>query len=150
MYLSPALLVSLHFSARTKKNILIFFHRLKFESNAVILETILCFLYIQEYQQATFLMADVDENLLCKLRPTGVSENATSVVDLDHVSFGDIKSDDIGCWKGTGTKSVYFRVSKGQIMIAPTKPSTISSYNECFDTSLLYSQYVSSISPDYC
>jgi hypothetical protein len=44
------------------------------------------------------------------MRPTGVSENATFVVDLDHVKFGDIKSDDIGCWKGTGTKSVMSKV----------------------------------------
>ena len=86
-----------------------YFCRLKFESD-------MCFFgnnpLLPIYSRSTtgymfeqlvkILMTDVDEQLLCKIRPTGVSQNASFVVDLDHVKFGDIKSDDIGSWKGTG------------------------------------------------
>lgn len=71
---------------------------------------------------AHILMTD-DERDICKKRPTGVSENASFVIDLDYVKFGDIKCDDVGSWKGTGTKSIYFRLSKGEILISQVKPS---------------------------
>ena len=51
----------------------------------------------------------------CIMRPTGASENATFVIDVDAVRFSDLKSDDMGTWKATGTKSTCFRISKGAI-----------------------------------
>ena len=92
-------------------------------------------------QLVKILMTDVDEQLLCIIRPTGVSQNASFVVDLDHVKFGDIKSDDIGSWKGTGTKSVYFRLSKGEVLVAPIKPSSLSSYNVLTRRYYIHSTY---------
>ena len=44
---------------------------------------------------------------LLHVRPTGVSENATFVVDLDVVRFGDLKSNDMGSWNAIETKSTY-------------------------------------------
>ena len=35
----------------------------------------------------------------------GVSQNAVFVVDIDVINFGDLKADDLGLWKGTGTKT---------------------------------------------
>ena len=54
-------------------------------------------------QLVNILMTDIKEESICKVRPTGVSENASFVIDLDHVKFGDIKCDDVGSWKCTGT-----------------------------------------------
>ena len=49
-------------------------------------------------------------------QPLGVSQNALFVVDIDVVNFDDLKADDIGLWKGTGTKKMHFRVlSSGTI-----------------------------------
>ena len=44
------------------------------------------------------------------MRPTGVSENATFLIDIDAVCFTDLKSDDMGTWKATGTKSAFFNL----------------------------------------
>jgi len=51
----------------------------------------------------------------CIMRPTGASENATFVIDVGAVRFSDLKSDDMGTWKATGTKSTCLRISKGAI-----------------------------------
>ena len=49
-------------------------------------------------------------------QPLGVSQNALFVVDIDVVNFDSLKADDMGSWKGTGTKKMHFRVlSSGTI-----------------------------------
>ena len=40
-----------------------------------------------------------------------VCQRMLIVVDLDVVRFGDLKSDDLGSWNATGTKSTYFRMT---------------------------------------
>ena len=53
---------------------------------------------------------------ICKLQPIGVSENATFIIDLEHVKFGDLKSDDMGSWITTGTKSTLFKFVGNQVI----------------------------------
>lgn len=65
---------------------------------------------------------------VCTVQPLGVSQNALFIVDIDMVSFEDLKADDLGSWKGTGTKKMYFRVlSSGAIKYSETKPVISSS-----------------------
>ena len=42
------------------------------------------------------MTSKVDSSKVCTVRPSGVSENATFIVDLDCIRFGDLKSDDLG------------------------------------------------------
>lgn len=82
-------------------------------------------------QLVNILMTDIEDQYICKARPTGVSENASFIVDLECIKFGDINCDDVGIWKGTGTKSIYFRLHKSEVLFAPVKPalSSLPSYN---------------------
>ena len=41
------------------------------------------------------MTSSIDKSKICVIRPCGVSENATFVVDLDAVWFTDLKSDDL-------------------------------------------------------
>ena len=50
----------------------------------------------------------IDKRRVCGVQPLGVTDNATFIVDLDRVCFDDIKADDVGSWKPTGTKHIYF------------------------------------------
>jgi len=47
---------------------------------------------------------------VCTVQPLGVSQNAVFLIDIDIINFEDLKVDDLGLWKGTGTKKTYFRV----------------------------------------
>ena len=69
----------------------------------------------------------IDKSKLCTVRPCGVSENATFVIDLDVVPFTDLKSDDLGSWNATGTKSTFFRITENGVRIEDKKPSKESS-----------------------
>ena len=61
---------------------------------------------------------------VCTVQPLGVSQNALFIVDVDVVNFADLKADDLGSWKGTGTKRMYFRVSmSGTIRYSENKPN---------------------------
>lgn len=65
---------------------------------------------------------------VCAVQPLGVSQNALFIIDIDVVNFEDLKADDLGSWKGTGTKKLYFRVSlTGAIKYSEAKPNTSSS-----------------------
>ena len=64
------------------------------------------------------MTSSIDKSKICVLRPCGVSENASFVVDLDAVRFTDLKSDDLGSWNATGTKSTFFRVTKSGIRVS--------------------------------
>ena len=44
-------------------------------------------------------------------------------MDLDVVRFADLKSDDLGSWNPTGTKSTFFRITEAGIKISSKKPS---------------------------
>ena len=72
------------------------------------------------------MTSSIDKSKIC-LRPCGVSENASFVVDLDAVRFTDLKSDDLGSWNATGTKSTFFRVTRSGIRVSDKKPSKESS-----------------------
>ena len=40
---------------------------------------------------------------VCSIQPLSVAENSAFVIDVDYINFGDLKADDLGLWKGTGT-----------------------------------------------
>ena len=50
------------------------------------------------------LVSSVPLEQICKVQPLGVSQNAVFVVDIDVVEFRDLKADDLGLWRGTGTR----------------------------------------------
>ena len=69
-----------------------------------------------------------DENQICKIQPLGVNVNATFIVDLDAVPPEDMKADDLGTWRATGTRRAYFKVkSSGSTEILHKKPSNTMS-----------------------
>ena len=68
------------------------------------------------------LMTEMKRSKICTVRPHGVSENATFVIDLDEVRFCDLRSDDLGSWTATGTKSTWFRLTNAGIRISEKKP----------------------------
>ena len=60
---------------------------------------------------------------VCTAQPLGVAENAAFVISIDSIDFEDLKADDLGLWKGTGTKKTYFRfLSSGTIRFMSRKP----------------------------
>ena len=77
------------------------------------------------------MTAKIESTKICTVRPTGVSENATFVVNLDAVRFGDLKSDDLGSWNATGTKSTFFRMTDTGIKVAEARPAcdTVTKYH---------------------
>ena len=58
------------------------------------------------------LMLATPANKVSVVQPVAVSENATFIIDLEKVNFCDLKSDDMGAWEATGTKSTYFSFSE--------------------------------------
>ena len=73
------------------------------------------------------MTSSIDKSKICVVRPCGVSENATFVVDSDAVRFTDLKSDDLGSWNATGRKSTFFRITESGIRVSDKKPSKESS-----------------------
>ena len=72
----------------------------------------------------TLLANEVDTRRVCKVQPLGVMRNAVFLIDLDEVHYEDLKADDLGSWKATGTKRTYFRFTQSQaIRYASGKPS---------------------------
>ena len=64
------------------------------------------------------------EEKVCKLQPLGVSQNCTFIVDLDAVNPDDLKADDLGSWKGTGTRRTHFTVDEtNKAEFRPSAPS---------------------------
>lgn len=61
---------------------------------------------------------------ICTVQPLGESQNAVFLIDIDVINFGDLKADDFGSWKGTGTKKTYFRVlPSGAIRYPQCRPN---------------------------
>lgn len=56
----------------------------------------------------TLLVSKIDTSRVCKVQPLGVTQNALFLIDLDEVHFNDLKADDLGSWKTTGTKRSHF------------------------------------------
>ena len=79
----------------------------------------------------TLLASDVDKSRMCKVQPLGVMRNAVFMIDLDEVHFSDLKADDQGSWRATGTKRTHFHFTQSQdIRYASGKPhrSTLGDY----------------------
>lgn len=75
------------------------------------------------------LKPDISSQHVCTVQPLSVTRNAAFVVDIDVVDFSDLKADDLGSWKGTGTKKMYFRfVASGAIRFTDKKPNSSSTY----------------------
>ena len=58
------------------------------------------------------MTSSIDKSKICIVRPCGISENATFIADLDAMRFTDLKSDDLGSWNATGTKSTFFHITE--------------------------------------
>ena len=58
------------------------------------------------------MSTSIPKEKVCKLQPLGVNCNCTFIVDLDSVCTEDMKADDLGSWRSTGTRRLYFRVNK--------------------------------------
>ena len=65
----------------------------------------------------TLLSKELDTQRVCKVQPLGVCKNTVFIIDIDEVAFSDIKADDLGSWKSTGTKRSYFRFDKENEMV---------------------------------
>ena len=65
---------------------------------------------------------DIPAERVCTVQLLGVTQNAAFVVSIDSVDFGDLKADDLGSWKGTGTKRMYFRVLPSGATSHPRSP----------------------------
>jgi len=79
----------------------------------------------------SLLSSDIDERRVCKVQPLGVMRNAVFMIDLDEVHFNDLKADDLGSWRATGTKRTHFCFTQSQdIRFASGKPhgSTAGDY----------------------
>jgi len=71
------------------------------------------------------LKPDLPPEHVCTVQPLSVTQNAAFVVSIDSVEFEDLKADDLGSWKGTGTKRMYFRVlQSGAVRFTLAKPSS--------------------------
>ena len=57
------------------------------------------------------LQSDMADQKVCTVQPLGVSENAAFIVDVETVDYQDLKADDLGSWRPTGTKKSYFYFS---------------------------------------
>lgn len=88
-----------------------------------------CFGYPLHQLIDILLKQNMPPEHVCTVQPLAVAENAAFVINVDSVNFGDLRADDLGLWKGTGTKRVYFRFSpSGTIKYAANKPSAQSDY----------------------
>lgn len=70
------------------------------------------------------MKSSIDEGKICKIQPLSVSENASFIIDNDEVNFQDLKADDLGSWKTTGTKKIYFRFANGIIRLSEQLPNS--------------------------
>lgn len=70
------------------------------------------------------LLGIVATNIVCTVHPYCVAEHATFILDVDIITFSDVKCDDLGLWK---TKSYYFKLSAAGIHVADVQPNTKSS-----------------------
>ena len=88
---------------------------------------------------------DIPTEHVCTVQPLGVSQSAAFVVSVDSVEFGDLKADDLGSWKGTGTKRMYFQVMpSGAIRFMERKPSSTAQYfllTRCYFVHMTYDKF---------
>ena len=70
------------------------------------------------HQFIDILMSEnTDKKQVCRCQPLAVDTNVSFIIDLDCVCFADLKADDMGSWKSTGTKHTYFHFDKdGEIL----------------------------------
>lgn len=81
---------------------------------------------------------------VCGSRPLGVNDNATFIIDLDRVRFGDLKADDLGSWNQKGSKHTNFCFDdKGDIYYSDGNVSGLSYYT------LLRRYYVHGTCPSF-
>lgn len=51
------------------------------------------------------------------MKPLGVCKNTVFIIDVDEVAYSDIKADDLGSWKSTGTKRTYFKFNQENVLV---------------------------------
>ena len=80
--------------------------------------------------------SNVDESIVCSVRPVGVSANATF-----KVHFSDLKCDDLGTWTATVTNSTFFRFAASVIKISEKKPSQSGVYHVLTQRYIVHGTY---------
>ena len=74
------------------------------------------------------LQSDMADQKVCTVQPLGVSENAAFIVDVETVDYQDLKADDLGSWRPTGTKKSYFYFSPdGMLRVSEKCPRNMPS-----------------------
>ena len=74
------------------------------------------------------LKSDMAGRKVCTVQPLGVNENAAFIIDVECVDHQDLKADDLGLWRSTGTKKSYFRFSPdGTLRVSEKRPRSIPS-----------------------
>ena len=63
-------------------------------------------------EEVAKVLMSPDVNTVCHVQPTGRTKGATFLIDIDYVAFTDLKADDLGTWKATGTKFTYFQLDQ--------------------------------------
>ena len=59
----------------------------------------------------------------------GVNQNCTFIINLDFVCIENMKADDLGSWKSTGTRRAYFKLNQEEkIEFRRTLPSQTTGY----------------------
>ena len=56
----------------------------------------------------------IPEEKICQVQPMGVNRNCSFIIDLDSICIDDLKADDLGSWKSTGTRRSYFKLRQGE------------------------------------
>ena len=75
----------------------------------------------------------------------GITRNAAFIIDMNDVELADLKADDLGVWKTSGTKTTYFRIlPSGKIWIAAKRNAHRSSYyvmTRCYYIHRMYRRF---------
>lgn len=70
------------------------------------------------------LKPDIPPEHVCTVQPLTMMQNAAFVVSIDSVEFEDLKADDLGSWKGTGTKMYFRDLQSGAVRLTVSKPTS--------------------------
>lgn len=75
------------------------------------------------------MSSSVSDDKVCHVQPLGIRRNCTFIIDLDSITVDDLKADDLGSWKSTGTRRSYFILNKkSQPEFLSAVPSAESSH----------------------
>ena len=76
-----------------------------------------------------------------KIQPLGVNRSCTFIIDFDSVCLEDLKSDDVGSWKGNGTRRSYFTLKHNKAEFIKAVPSQIGAHYVIIRRYFMHSTY---------